>query len=317
MKKVLFITVRADIGGGPKHLFDICKRFNQIEVYIACPEDEPYYFEYKKITEKIFIIPHRKFSLHKLFSLIQYCKDNGIYLIHSHGRGAGLYSSIIALWGLSVIHTFHGIHKVTFFEKVLMKSICKFIAVSKSEKHNAISNGLAKNEDIKVISNGIEMDRFKNIESPHKNILGTISRLDKQKNNEELVKFMEKLPEYILLIAGDGEQMKHLKKIAPKNVQFLGFVSDIPNFLSMIDVFVSSSLGEGLPYAVMEAIASQKKIVVSDVRGHQDLVDSNNLYRLGSFDDFKEKVLNASKCTNKNFSLNNCVEEITNLLNTL
>lgn len=317
MNKVLFITVRADMGGGPKHVYDLCSYLSDVEIHIACPNEAPFYDKYKTLTKDVIAIPHRKFSIIKFFKLIQYCKDNGINVVHSHGRGAGIYSRLMGLWGLKIVHTFHGAHHTSTVERVLKNLVCKYIAVSESEKRNAITLGLCERRSVIVIQNGIDTEKFKNISSPNNKILGTISRLDPHKNNIELINFMKELPDYKLLIAGDGEEMEFLKSQAGSNVEFLGFVSDVPSFLSKIDIYVSASLGEGLPYSVLEAIAARKKIVISKVQGHMDILKSENLYNLGSMSEFVLKIKNAKYTTTKVQSVEECALNIFTLIKTL
>ncbi len=77
--------------------------------------------------------------------------------------------------------------------------------------------------------------------------------------------------------AGDGSQREQLQKIAlglglQQEVTFEGFVSDIPNFLSAIDILVLPSLYEGLGVAVLEAMAAGKAVIATRVGGLPELV---------------------------------------------
>ena len=172
-----------------------------------------------------------------------------------------------------------------------------FISVSNSEKKHAKNLGLAKN--IEVIINGIDLEDYKEVTAPKLNILGAISRLDNHKNNEELIKFMVNIEGYTLKIAGEGQDRKHLEQIIAdlnleEKVKLIGEVSDIKLFLNEIDVYVSSSRSEGLPYSLLEAMVSNKKILVSKVSGHIDLLNHENMYTLGDIYDFKKKLSRAS-----------------------
>ena len=57
-----------------------------------------------------------------------------------------------------------------------------------------------------------------------------------------------------------------------ESIRFLGFESDIPAFLALIDVFVLSSLWEGMPFAILEAMAAGRPQAVTDVDGCRELV---------------------------------------------
>ena len=80
-----------------------------------------------------------------------------------------------------------------------------------------------------------------------------------------------------LLFAGIGQQMEASKKLAvdlgiSDRVHFLGYRTDIPKLLFASDVFLLVSQREGLPRSVMEALAVQKTVVGTSIRGTTDLI---------------------------------------------
>lgn len=79
------------------------------------------------------------------------------------------------------------------------------------------------------------------------------------------------------LIAGEGRNRANIKNIALKygvesHVRLLGFVDDIPEFMSAVDIFLLPSKREGLNVSLMEAMASGLPCIVSDIRGNRDLI---------------------------------------------
>ena len=114
-KKILMISVRADYGGGPEHVFQLVRNIStQFDVYVALPCDKPYWGKFSRLlgSDKLIKIPHRRFSITELFKMLLFIKDNDIKVIHSHGKGAGLYSRLLKLIAPSstkVIHSFHGV----------------------------------------------------------------------------------------------------------------------------------------------------------------------------------------------------------------
>ncbi|CBW25294.1 putative glycosyltransferase [Halobacteriovorax marinus SJ] len=323
-KNILYISARSDTGGGPKHLYDLVTHIETSHVYIAAPLEEPYGKLFIKNSKGFLKLPHRKFQVNTFFKLLIFCKENNINTIHSHGRGAGIYSRLLSPFGFDVIHTFHGVHRpknlkeriIIFIESILKFFTKKFISVSDSEMKNAINLNLANERDLVVIPNGINTSKFKNIPLGPSNTIGTISRLDPHKNNLELVQFMEELPHLKLLIAGDGEEWEYLNSIAPKNVEFLGKIEDIPKFLERISIFVSASKGEGLPYSLLEAISSNRKVLVSNVTGHKDLLTQDYLYELGNKSSFLNKINNARSAQFQNkYEIKNCILETVKVYN--
>lgn len=138
--------------------------------------------------------------------------------------------------------------------------------------------GLAK-EDIVLLSVG-ELSRRKN----HRLVLEALARI--QGTHIRYV------------ICGIGEQETFLKKEAERlglseRVVFAGYRTDVADFYHMADLFVFPSLQEGLPMALMEAMASGLPCLASDIRGNRDLLEAmadTCLFSLDGTDDFLEKM---------------------------
>ena len=108
----------------------------------------------------------------------------------------------------------------------------------------------------------------------------SVAQLIKRKNHIVLIEAVAKLnnPHFHLFICGDGIQEKELKEKAKelgirKQVHFLGFRKDVYRLCSSADIFLFASLQEGLPVAVMEAMACGLPIIASKIRGNIDLID--------------------------------------------
>ena len=110
--RILFISLRSDYGGGPTHMYDLVAGLNSsFDKYVACPIQKPFYNMYKEEKINVFPLPVRTFSLFRFVKLVRFARRTNINIIHSHGKGAGMYSRLLALIiRKPVIHTFHGIH---------------------------------------------------------------------------------------------------------------------------------------------------------------------------------------------------------------
>lgn len=297
---VLIISARADFGGGPKHIYSLVNQLkNKINFYIACPKDYPYYDLYSKlITENNIIgIPHRKFRLSNLFSLVRFVQKNNIRIIHSHGKGAGIYSRILSLiTGVKTIHTFHGIHIDEYssivkflylsLEKILSFFTKYFITVSDSEKGRAIKLKIANEKKIIKIENGIEVDDSKVVDfNPRENVYNivSISRFDAAKNSKLLIPICKELNlldpkfNYAINILGDGENKNIFEnelitnKLTDK-IKLIGVQLDISEILINSFCYISTSKWEGMPLGVIEAMAVGLPIVATNVTGNKDVV---------------------------------------------
>lgn len=298
--KILFITLRADHSGGPKHVDLLINNLSSdIEIFLACPKDKPYYdlwSESKKIKD-IFALPHRKFSVKKLLGLNKFIKDNDIKIIHSHGKGAGIYSRILKILnpGLKIVHTLHGVHigeygflkksAYIFLERFLTLFTDKFINVSNSENNVCLELGLFKKSKSEVVYNGIKAllkdDNAKiKFDLSAKKVVTTISRFDYAKNMSlayEIAKNFKDNSSIVFLWLGDGDDRIKFESMAQKdsaNIIFTGFADEVPAYLSATDIYLSTSRWEGLPYALIEAQSLGIPIVATNVVGNNEVVEN-------------------------------------------
>jgi hypothetical protein len=113
LPKVLLVTVRADLGGGPEHILQLVRGLkDRVEFHCALPRQEPFFRKMKEEGLRLVELPVRKFGVGPLCRLREYVQTNEISIIHSHGRGAGFYSRGLRMMssGTAAVHTFHGIH---------------------------------------------------------------------------------------------------------------------------------------------------------------------------------------------------------------
>lgn len=309
---VLEISVRSDIGGGPKHLLDLLKEYNNTEIraFSAIPFSGEYTKEIQSNSLDSFEIPFRGFSLLSFFRLLKFLKKNNIEVVHSHGRGAGIYTRLLKFFGYKVIHTFHGVHIETSLigkvklvvDKLLMALTDEFICVSNSEKEDAISNKIAGASNTSVIPNGVFVNPRR--DKPQNKIikLGTLSRLNYQKGLDILIDFVDKYSQknginFEVEIAGDGELESELKeklsRVNAHNIKFVGPTSKPIEFLSNLDGYISFARWEGMPLAVLEAMGVGVPCLLSRVQGNVDLIDDGKdglLFDLNSYKSFEEKL---------------------------
>ena len=119
-----------------------------------------------------------------------------------------------------------------------------------------------------------------------------------QKSNDCILKALQVLPKkYKLLLAGDGELKNEIENLAKTldlsdRVHFLGNRNDVPQLLKSVDVIILSSNHEGLSLSSIEALASGKPFIASDVPGLREIVKSYGLvFEKGNIQDLVEKIL--------------------------
>lgn len=130
-----------------------------------------------------------------------------------------------------------------------------------------------------VIETGIDITHYISDTKPTHKLYGAVGRLNSQRDFESLILAFNQLDEtYQLVIAGDGEDLVKLKKIANPNIAFLGNLSDskIVEFLNKISVFIKPSFGESLSIAIMEAQAAGLPIIAWNVPGINNILNDSN-----------------------------------------
>ncbi|MDD3203993.1 MAG: glycosyltransferase, partial [Pygmaiobacter massiliensis] len=106
------------------------------------------------------------------------------------------------------------------------------------------------------------------------------AEFSKRKNHSQLLTAFAaataQMPNAQLLLAGTGALLEDCRQLASQlgvanQVHFLGYVNDTPTLLAGCDVCVSTSLIEGLPFNIMEAMVSGLDVIASDIKGHREL----------------------------------------------
>ncbi len=108
-----------------------------------------------------------------------------------------------------------------------------------------------------------------------------IGRLNKQKNQDWLIRLLTQLPEHVTLkIIGEGELCGELESLAVElgvshRVRLMGLLprEQVYRELTNADLFVSPSLWEGLPVAMLEAMALRQPVIVSDIGPHKEIAN--------------------------------------------
>lgn len=131
-----------------------------------------------------------------------------------------------------------------------------------------------------------------------KKIIGTVARLSKEKNINYILDLAKNIPEYNFVIIGDGKEENSLKlRIAQeeiKNVFFLGFKKDAFRYYQMFDAFVLTSLMEGTPISILEAMSSEVPVFSTNVGEIKSIIKDGEtgFFLSGKIKDDVQKVRN-------------------------
>ena len=127
--------------------------------------------------------------------------------------------------------------------------------------------------------------------------IGMVGRLHQHKDHETLIRAIALLPaNYQLDLAGDGDKRNDLEALCQQlnvteRVQFHGLVSDIPAFLSGLDMYVQSSHVEGFGLAAVEAMAAGLPVLSSDVPGLDEVIGNDEyMFTAGKSEQLADKI---------------------------
>lgn len=160
------------------------------------------------------------------------------------------------------------------------------VTVCEALKNELISLGVEKAK-ISALRNGVDLEFFhpkepnqsKKYLNIHRHTLLSVGHLVERKGHHLVIEAMQNLPEYDLLIAGDGEEMSTLKKLAQhlnvmERVTFLGSVShqELVTIYSAVDLLVLASSREGWANVLLEAMACGTPAIATNIWGTSEVI---------------------------------------------
>ena len=350
------ISSNLNIGGGPKQMFMLGENLdNNFEVYYSAPKSDNFA---RFLNSKNYIsISERQINPKDIFTLIKFSKKNNIDIIHAHGKGAGVIARLTNIFiKKKLIYTFHGIHVechnffinlvYLFYENLLGRIDTYKIFVSESEKKYAKELNIFTGDKNIVINNGVLNKTYKENKKNKKqtieaNLISKITvvsicRFVKQKNIKDIIRIAKKIPEIDFEIIGYGklwhEINQYLIKKQVKNVYLIGLKKNVFKYLYSADIYLSTSLYEGMPLSTLEAMSVGLPIVASNVVGNSDTIQNGvtgYLYDLNNLDmavEYIKKIAfdkqqrirmgnNSFKRQREFFSESKMVEKYQNLFN--
>lgn len=245
------------------------------------------------------------FSPLNIFSFLRVLLSNKYDIIHCHLTYPQYwiaFMSFFNLKGKKLITTEHSSNNrrrgkkiFRILDKFVYSRFDKVISISPAAQNQLLEWIKPKNvSKFSVIENCVDIRKFREaIPIPRKEfkmedsdiILVMVGRMTEAKDQSCLIKAMTLLDsKFKLILVGDGETLEENKNVAKKldltdRVFFCGARNDIPQILKMADYYVQASHWEGLPTAVLEAMASGLITMGADVPGVRDILPDDLLYR--------------------------------------
>ena len=242
-----------------------------------------------------------RFDPRILGDLVALARARKARILHVHGYAAADFGRLAAraAGAKLVLHEHFADPRMPAYQaladRLLRGRTDGAIAVSHSTREFLVKERFVPAERVRLIWNGAPLDEFAPVPRERARrvrrelglaedalVVGTIGRLNAQKGHRFLVDaaapVLSRFPTARVLIVGDGDLGGALREQAGSlglggSIVFAGHRTDVPDLLGAIDVFCISSLYEGTPLALFEAMASGKAIVSTSVDGCREVLE--------------------------------------------
>ena len=235
-------------------------------------------------------------------SIKEYVLTHQIRIVHTHSPHTILEVALAHAPGIIHLSTRHLLASpgdrrwgliYTLWDRFSLYVPNHIVAVSKAMYRQIVSQpGMDKNR-VTMIHNAIPVEQFYTPEKrdsyrtelglpPKLLVIGYAGRIEKVKRIDLLLlafsTVLSRFPQARLLIAGEGNLIYEMQEFAIKlgiseAVIWLGFCREIPRFLAALDIYIQSSINEGLSLSILEAMAAGKPVIATDVGGGNELIE--------------------------------------------
>lgn len=307
--RVLHVMATAEVGGGSEHLVELVRglQTHGFASLAAFGRDGPAVVRLRESGVEVSVLGTLRFAGPR--KLARLFRATAVDLIHLHGSRAGYLGALAArrTGAGPLVYTGHAFSfnrrlpaplrgLAARAERVTCGMARRVICLNRADRETAARLGIPIGHFV-LIPNGIHAARFAGAQprraefgyDPATPVVGMCGRLVPGKAPLAFVAMARRvaaaMPEARFLVVGDGPLRSRFERAVAAaglagRVRVTGFRGDVPGLLATFDVAVFPSLWEGLPLAVMEAMAAGRGIVATDVAGHRALLRDGESGRL-------------------------------------
>jgi len=302
--KILYLANHLNIGGISSYIFTLSKGMKK-KGHVCFVASGPGELTPKLCREGVNYIPvptdtKAEISLNvavSFFKLRRKLREHNIDIMHASTRVTQVLACLLKRsTGIPYISTCHGFFKNRITRRIFPCWGDKVIAISEQVREHLMQDFSLPPGNIRMIHNGIDLDKFVMPPKEHINIqknklglgsgpvIGIMARLSDVKGHVYLIKAMEtvlaQFPATQLLIVGEGKIKGRLAGLSQKlgiskQVAFVPNILDTVDALCVMDIFVLPSLKEGLGLSLMEAMALGRAVIGSNIGGIKTLIADN------------------------------------------
>ncbi len=284
---------------------------NMFDVKVICSGEGELTAVLGKNQIPVIILPELKREINPFFDVMAFIKLIAIFkkfkfdIVHTHSSKPGFLGRLAAkAAGVSaIVHTVHGFafHQFSskfsvlifqFLERVAALATDRLILLNSVDMQYAKKRRIIDEKKMSHVYNGICLDEFdsyldvyqkKHLLNLNENnfVVGFVGRLWKQKAPQDFIaaipSVLKQISNVVFIIVGDGHLKNDLEAMAKTlgiedHIRFLGWRKDVPELLKIMDIFVQTSLWEGLSLSILEAMAAAKPVIATNIKGNNELV---------------------------------------------
>lgn len=304
--KVIHLISGGDTGGAKTHVHSLLQNLSRgMDITLVCFRGGPFAREAAELGIETRVCSGGFFSA--LREVRRMIAEEGFELVHTHGSRANLAGAILrSTCGRPVVSTIHSDYRLDYMGRPLAAAtygVLNVLALRRIKYHVGVSDAMRDllisrrfpRETTFAIYNGLDFSREPKRHdraafcarvgadaAPGDIVVGAAARLDPVKDLATLVRGFaaarEGHPELKLIIAGEGPERPALEALAEElgvrgAVTLAGWLDDMEEFYSALDINSLSSLSETFPYALTEGAAYRLPTVASAVGGIPRLIE--------------------------------------------
>jgi glycosyltransferase involved in cell wall biosynthesis len=297
--RVLHVIARFNVGGTVRYLDNLLPQIaDQIETLLAVGHVQGHEIEDSRLEKIQFVrIEHLGRKVNPLQDFRAYLELRKIVkkfrpqIIHSHTFKAGLLSRLM-FFRIPKIHTFHGhllsdpefsrraLQVIVNIERRLAKVTKTLITVGEQVSKDLLQVGVGEESQyISIASEGQKLNFLSreqarltlgiDLETP---VVLWMARMAPVKNPSLAIDVARLLPNIDFLMAGGGELFNQMRAVAPANVRLLSWV-DAAEVIPSADIFLSTSLNEGIPYSLLEVLSAGVPIIAVESGAIAEIIE--------------------------------------------
>jgi glycosyltransferase involved in cell wall biosynthesis len=293
---ILEVVGNAIVGGVEQYIFNLIRHLPGHGFKVTClaPFESPVTDTWRELGSQVYIT---RMDDDPAWRSIQYTtelvKEQGIQLIHAHLPRAEVLAGLVgSLTGAPVLTTIHGMDISSWELGILRTTDAYLSVVCQAAYYQALALGFPA-ERLALVPNGVDVGRF----NPENNgadfrqeiglpepapVIGFVGRLSPEKGPDMFLqlarRILEHRPDAHFVMVGEGPMHQELEKQAQSeglenNLHMAGIRSDMTNVYPAFDVLAQTSRVEGMPFTLLEAMASGVPVAAMNAGGVGEVVE--------------------------------------------